>query len=170
MIVALNLKFRLCRLEPKIQLENHLNYSSAAHFTGMKWVVYFLVKVKTYSFLPGNGTFPVHQIHGSIRIFSGHSNKTLFRPRQTQNIAQNDNLIRKTTFGQLGESAAYEWMIFSPGFALLWQAAKSDARHCFSSTPPCGTKASQKHKIFISSCLQTGNLAALRGCGKFQSL
>lgn len=155
----------------KIRLENYFNFIFAANFTGMKWVVYFLVKVKTYSFLPGNGAFPVHQIHGSIRVFSWHSNKTLFRPRQTRNIAQKWQFdLKKRTFGQLGESAAYERMIFSPGFALLWQAAKSDARHCFSSTPPCGTKASQKHKILISSCLQTGNLAPLRGCGKFQSL
>lgn len=57
------------------------------------------------SFLPWDGTLPVHQVHGSIRILSGHSNK----PKR---------------------------VVFSPGFALLGQSAKSDARHYCSSTPP----------------------------------
>ena len=41
---------------------------------------------------------------------------------------------------------AYKWVIFSPGFALLGQSAKSDARHCCSSTPPCG-KTTQNRLI-----------------------
>lgn len=50
-------------------------------------ICFLLWKVRTYSFLPGNGTFPVHQIHGSIRVFSGHSNKTLRNKGEKQNIA-----------------------------------------------------------------------------------
>ena len=38
----------------------------------------------------------------------------------------------------------YEGVVFPPGFALLRQSAKSNARHCSSLTPPCG-KTNQRH-------------------------
>ena len=52
-------------------------------------------------------------------------------------------------------AAAYKWMVFSPGFALLGQSAKSDARHYCSSTPPCGKKQQPKNTLIIQIKLST---------------
>lgn len=52
---------------------------------------------------------------------------------------------------QKSHVAAYKWVVFSPSFALLGQSAKSDTRHCCSSTPPCGKTAN--NRLFIASKL-----------------
>lgn len=42
---------------------------------------YFLLYIQlqvTYSFLPWDGTLPIHQVHGPIWILSGNSNKSLW--------------------------------------------------------------------------------------------
>lgn len=51
---------------------------------------YFLLYIQlqvTYSFLPWDGTLPIHQVHGPIWILSGNSNKSLCGLHDTQNIS-----------------------------------------------------------------------------------
>ncbi len=56
------------------------------------------------------------------------------------------NTRQKLILSKDHHTAAYKWVIFPPGFALLGQSAKSDARHRCSSTPPCG-KTTQNRLI-----------------------
>lgn len=55
-----------------------------------KWSLF--QKQPTYSFLARDGTFPIHQVHGSIRIFSRHSNKTLCGLHETKTHQEKPSL------------------------------------------------------------------------------
>lgn len=149
--VCFNVVWLYNMLKPASQVTIHVsckeNQTSGTSFKSLTWFASMCQKT-TYSFFARDGTFPVHQIHGSIRIFSGHSNKTL-------RCEHEQKLIRITEWKQLSvrkddHGGAYKRMVFSPGFALLGQSAKSDTRHCCSSTPPCGTKRTAHMKYWLS--------------------
>lgn len=123
------------------------NQISETSFKSLTWFA-SMCQRPTYSFFPWDGTFPVHQIHGSIRIFSGHSNKTL-QCEHEQKTYQNHR-VKKLSMSKGDHGGAYKRMVFSPGFTLLGQSAKSDAGHCCSSTPPCGTKSTAHMKYWLS--------------------
>lgn len=131
----------------------------------------------TYSFLPWDGTLPVHQIHGPIWIFSGHCNESLgqitpeaevvflttINTHHSRNRNHDNTLIQMMAHdcapGFLRESRCvvlvekntntYKRVVFSPRFALLGQSAQSNARHCSSLTPPCGKTNQNKLHAFV---------------------
>lgn len=105
------------------------------------------VKSQLTPFFPGMA----HSQFIKFMVPSGFLVGTATKPWDVNmNKKVSESRSKKLGMSKDDHGGAYKGMVFSPGFTLLGQSAKSDARHCCSSTPPCGTKSTAHMKYWLS--------------------